>query len=92
MKNELKLSELQLKEIALDLETKIERGLASEGEEILCLPTYIHPASGKIEGKATTLDFNGTNFRATVVALTEGGIEMNPEDPKEKDLSVIRSQ
>jgi hexokinase len=92
MKNEFKLNEHQLKEIAHDLKKKIEQGLSVDGEEILCLPTYIHPAAGKIEGQATALDFGGTNFRAAVVTFAEGGIEINPENADEKDLSAIRSQ
>lgn len=92
MKNEFKLNERQLTEIAHDLKKKIEKGLRVDGEEILCLPTYIHPATGKIEGQATALDFGGTNFRAAVVTFAESGIEINPEDPEEKDLSAIRSE
>lgn len=92
MKNEFRLNEQQLKDIAIDLKKKIEEGLAGEGKEILCLPTYIHPSSGKIKGQATALDFGGTNFRAAVVTFASGGIEINPENADEKDLSVIRSQ
>lgn len=92
MKNEFKLNELQLKEIAHDLKRKIEEGLSKDNQEILCLPTYIHPSGGKISGQATALDFGGTNFRAAVVTFTEDGIDINPENAYEKDLSVIRSE
>lgn len=92
MKNEFKLNERQLTEIAHDLKKKIEQGLSVDGEEILCLPTYIHPRSGKIEGQATALDFGGTNFRAAVVTFRDGRIEINPENADEKDLSEIRSE
>ena len=91
MKNEFKLNDQQLKDIAVDLKKKIEEGLTVDGGEILCLPTYIHPASGKLHGQATALDFGGTNFRAAVITFTGDEIEVNPENADEKDLSVIRS-
>lgn len=93
MKNNVfKLKGKQLKEIALDLECKIEKGLTSEDGEIKCIPTYIHPLSGGIEGQATVLDLGGTNYRAAVVSFANGKAKITPENVDAKDLSAMKNK
>ncbi len=66
-----KLSNVHLKEIARELKEKIHKGLAKDGEEIACSPTYINPGKD-FEGKVLTLDWGGTNFRASVLLFEKG--------------------
>ncbi len=92
MKNVFRLNVDQLKEIALDLEKKIEEGLMKDGAEIKGIPTYIHPSTGGVEGQAVVLDFGGTNYRAAVVKFANGKSEISPENPDSKDLSVMKTK
>jgi hexokinase len=91
-KNLFKLKRKQLKEIALDLESKIEIGLINEDGEIKCIPTYIHPLTGGVEGQATVLDLGGTNYRAAVVSFANGKAEITPKNASAKDLSVMKTK
>ena len=91
-KNVFKLKRLQLKEIALDLEFKIEKGLNIDDGEIKCIPTYIHPLTGGVEGQATVLDLGGTNYRAAVVSFANGKAEIKPKNAGAKDLSVMKTK
>ena len=49
-RNIFKLENDQLKEIALSLRQKVEEGLAKDGQEIQCIPTFITPKSTNING------------------------------------------
>lgn len=69
MTNLFELDINQLIDIANDLKTKIETGLKTDGTEIKCLPTFIHPKKDGIKGEATVFDLGGTNFRAAVVSV-----------------------
>jgi len=91
-RNVFKLKQKQLKEIALDLESKIENGLSEENGEIKCIPTYIHPLTGGVEGQATVLDLGGTNYRAAVVNFANGKAKISPKNPDAKDLSVMKTK
>jgi len=91
-KNVFKLKQKQLKEIALDLECKIEKGLVNEDGEIKCIPTYIHPLTGGVEGQATVLDLGGTNYRAAIVSFANGKAEITPKNVDAKDLSVMKTK
>jgi hexokinase len=91
-KNIFKLKRKQLKEIALDLECKIENGLIKEDGEIKCIPTYIHPLTGGVEGQATVLDLGGTNYRAAVVSFANGKAKITPKNVEAKDLSVMKTK
>lgn len=91
-KNVFKLNVKQLKEISLDLESKIEEGLKKDGEEIKSIPTYIRPLTGGVEGTATVLDLGGTNYRAAVARFANGKAEISPENPDSKDLSVMKTK
>jgi hexokinase len=83
----------KLKQIALDLKTKIEAGLQKEGEEIQCLPTYISPkATADINGQAVVLDLGGTNYRVARVDFTNGKPTIHPENGWKRDLSEMKSE
>jgi hexokinase len=88
MKNQFALSNQQLLDIANDLRQKIETGLQTDGAEIKCLPTYIHPKKDGIEGEATVFDLGGTNFRAAVVSV---GNETKITGLAEKNITEMKS-
>ncbi|MFY9152063.1 MAG: hypothetical protein WAO52_08620 [Prolixibacteraceae bacterium] len=89
MNNKFALSASQLLEIADNLRSKIETGLKSDGTEIKCLPTYIHPKKDGIKGEAAVFDLGGTNFRAAVVAVDE---EPKISGMAEKDITEMKSE
>ncbi len=91
MKNIFKLKTKQLKEIALSLQTKVERGLSEKDTEIQCLPTFINPNTNINKGKALVLDLGGTNYRAALVDFVDGKPEIHPENGWKKDLSVMKT-
>ena len=70
--NIFELSIGQLKQIADNLQEKIETGLETDGEELKCLPTFIVPKDGSVEGRVLALDWGGTHFRAAVVEFAKG--------------------
>ena len=73
MKNNIfELSTDELKNIANNLQKKIEEGLEKDGMEISCIPTHIVPKENIDEGKVLVLDWGGTNFRAAIVELKNG--------------------
>ncbi len=90
-KNIFKLKTKQLKEIALDLQNKVEIGLHQENTEIQCLPTYVQPKTSGVEGKATVLDLGGTNYRAAVVDFSGDKPVISPKKGWSKDLSVMKT-
>ena len=87
-KNEFKLKTGQLKDIAHNLEDKIENGLKMDNTEIKSIPTYIHPLSCGAEGQAVVLDWGGTNFRAAVINFAGGVANITPKKAGGKDLSA----
>lgn len=89
MTNKFDLSASQLLDIADNLRSKIETGLKSDGTEIKCLPTYIHPKKDGIQGTATVLDLGGTNFRAAVVTVAE---EPKITGLSEKNITEMKSE
>ena len=90
--NIFKLSTVQLKEIALDLQLKVENGLKKHNTEIQCIPTYIKPKTLGVEGQATVLDLGGTNYRAAVVSFKDGKADIYPPNGWSKDLSVMKTK
>lgn len=90
--NIFKLSTVQLKEIALDLQQKVENGLKNHNTEIQCIPTYIKPKTLGVEGQATVLDLGGTNYRAAVVSFKDGKADIYPPNGWSKDLSVMKTK
>jgi len=62
----------ELKDIANNLQMKIEEGLKKDGMEISDIPTHIIPETDINDGKVLTLDWGGTNFRAAIVEFKNG--------------------
>jgi hexokinase len=91
-KNIFKLTTVQLKEIAVDLQQKVENGLNHPNTEIQCIPTYIKPKTLGVEGQATVLDLGGTNYRAAVVSFKDGKTDIYPPDGWSKDLSIMKTK
>jgi len=91
-KSEFKLKIAQLKQIALDLEDKIENGLKNDNTEVKSIPTYIHPLSCGAEGQAVVLDWGGTNYRAAVINFTGGVANITPKKAGGKDLSATTTK
>ena len=90
--NIFKLSTVQLKEIALDVQQKVENGLNHDNTEIQCIPTFVKPKTQGVEGEATVLDLGGTNYRAAVISFKDGKIDIYPEDGWSKDLSIMKTK
>lgn len=91
MKNIFKLKTKQLKEIAMSLQAKVEKGLSENNTEIQCIPTFINPDTNIKEGKALVLDLGGTNFRAAFIQFVNGKPVIHPENGWKKDLSVMKT-
>lgn len=89
MENPFALSIEQLADIARNLQQKIETGLQTDGTEIKCLPTYIHPKKDGISGTATVFDLGGTNFRAAVVSVGE---QTEITDIVEDDITEMKTE
>ncbi|MCD7977133.1 MAG: hexokinase [Tannerellaceae bacterium] len=89
-KNIFKLSGQQLKEIAVALKEKIEKGLETDNTEIQCIPTYIYPPETSVSGKTIVLDLGGTNYRVAAIDLKDGEPTIHPENGWKKDLSVMK--
>jgi len=70
--NIFELTTGELKNIANNLQKKIEEGLEKDGMEIKCIPTHIIPKKEIIDGKVLVLDWGGTNFRAAIVEFKGG--------------------
>lgn len=90
-KNIFNLKKKQLKEIALNLQYKIEKGLQEDNTELKCLPTYISPKTSGVTGKALVLDLGGTNYRTAVVEFSEGQQTIHPKDGWKRDLSEMKT-
>lgn len=91
-KIEFKLKTTQLKQIAHDLEDKIEIGLNNDNTEIKTIPTYIHPLSCSAEGQAVVLDWGGTNYRAAVINFAGGVAKITPKKAGSQDLSATTTK
>ena len=74
---EFELSTSQLKEFADCLRDRIQDGLAQDGQEIKCLPTYLSVPKGDHHGQALVIDTGGTNMRAALVSLEPGNGQIN---------------
>jgi len=70
--NIFELTTKELKNIADNLQKKIEEGLEKDGMEISCIPTHIIPKKEITDGKVLVLDWGGTNFRAAIVEFKNG--------------------
>lgn len=90
-KNIFWLDNDQLKEIARSFREKIEEGLNRDNAEIQCIPTFITPDIGSIQGKALVLDLGGTNYRVATVDFSNGAPAIHPNNGWKKDMSVMKS-
>lgn len=90
-KNIFKLDTKQLKEIAVSLQNKVNKGLEKENTEIQCIPTFIEPKTDNINGKALVLDLGGTNYRVATVSFVDSKATIHPENGWKKDLSVMKT-
>ena len=91
-KNEFRIKTSQLKEIALNLEDKINNGLKNDNTEVKSIPTYIHPLSCGAEGQAVVLDWGGTNYRAAVINFSGGIANISPKKAGGRDLSATTTK
>lgn len=91
-KNEFKLKTSQLKEIALNLEDKIQNGLKNDNTEVKSIPTYIHPLASGAEGQAVVLDWGGTNYRAAVINFAGGVANITPKKAGGIELSATTTK
>jgi len=91
-KNEFRLKTSQLKEIALNLEDKINNGLKNDNTEVKSIPTYIHPLSCGAEGQAVVLDWGGTNYRAAVINFAGGIANITPKKAGGTELSATTTK
>ena len=89
MENIFDLTTEQLREIANNLQAKIEEGLKKDGMEISDIPTHISPKQDISNGKVLTLDWGGTNFRAAVVEFKNGKPFII--ETKKKPLSAVET-
>ena len=89
-KNIFWLDNDQLKEIARSFREKIEEGLNRDNAEIQCIPTFITPDTGSIQGKALVLDLGGTNYRVATVDFSNGTPAIHPNNGWKKDMSVMK--
>ena len=69
------LSLEQLNDIRAALGQRIEEGLASDGQQVACLPAYLAQPQAGLKGDALVVDAGGTNVRAAWVKL-DGGAEV----------------
>lgn len=70
------LTTLECKDIASDLQKKIEEGLQAKEKEILAIPTYISPKKVLEDERVLVLDWGGTTFRAAIVEFKNGKPEV----------------
>lgn len=91
-KKEFRLKMGQLKEIAVNLEDKIENGLKHDDTELKSIPTYIHPLTCSVEGQAVVLDWGGTNYRAAAINFEGGVATITPKKAGGKEISAATSK
>jgi len=86
------LSTEQLKEIALELQAEVEKGLEKDNQEVQCIPTYINPNTAIDKGKALVLDLGGTNYRAAIVEFSKGKAVIHPQDGLSKKIKDMKTK
>ncbi|MDR3137958.1 MAG: hexokinase [Tannerellaceae bacterium] len=91
-KNVFALGHAELKEIAVSLHKKVEKGLKEENTEVQCIPTYINPKTSGIKGKSLVLDLGGTNYRVATVDFNDGSPKIHPQNGWKTDLSVMKTK
>ena len=91
-KNIFGLDSEQLRDIALSLKAKIEKGLCEDNSEVQCIPTFITPKTDGIKGKAVVLDLGGTNYRVAKVDFSGKEPVIHPNNGWKIDLSIMKQQ
>ena len=84
MHRDFNLSNKQFLEIARQMAEKTKKGLKEEGNEILCIPTFVPIQSKKPSGRLLVMDLGGTNVRCAQVLLENGRLEIERGPVKEK--------
>lgn len=90
MENIFALTTDELRDIANSLQARIEEGLREDNQEILAIPTHIHPKEQIDDERVLALDWGGTNFRAAIVEY-KAGVATIIEDVKDK-LSKVETK
>jgi len=74
----------RLKALALEFEKRVAEGLAEDGRELICMPTYIPSIRLPDSGTAYVIDLGGTNVRAATVSFRHGSctIDRGPSEAK----------
>lgn len=88
---EFLLTRNQLVDVALELGRRLQEGLAADGQEIACFPTYLGVGSANLSGEALVLDLGGTNLRAARVRVTAGQPELTA-GPAGAQLPIRRGE
>jgi hexokinase len=87
----LALTHSQLVEVARVFGERVAEGLAADGREIRCLPTYVSAAGTVRRGCALVVDLGGSNVRAAVVGNVEGALRVE-RGPVGSRLPLERGQ
>ena len=72
MDDRFDLSVDELTDMAMDLYRKIRLGFEDTDAEIRCLPAFIAPPEGPLNGNVAVIDLGGSNLRVAVVSIKEG--------------------
>lgn len=83
-----RLSREQLEDVRAALAERIREGLAADQQEIAALPSYYRAPDRSRTGRALVIDTGGTNMRAAVVAVEEGGRTQLVKGPLKKRLTA----
>ena len=82
--NPFELNIGRLTALVLEFEKRVEEGLAENGRELICMPTYIPSIRLPDSGTAYVIDLGGTNVRAATVSFRKGSciIDRGPSEVK----------
>ena len=75
--NDFELTTAQLLDTAAIFQTRIEKGLAEDGQELKCLATRIPSIQPPDHGDAYALDLGGTNVRAAAIRFENGSYRIS---------------
>ncbi|MFV0346894.1 MAG: hexokinase family protein [Bacteroidales bacterium] len=98
MHNLLSLDIKQQRSISNAFSERVLQGLEKDGQELLCIPTYVSPIEGELNGAVTVVDFGGTNLRVAVVEFKKGaatvthgpvGKKLDPELGETSSLEAL---
>lgn len=84
MPSDFYLSIDQLITVARRMQRQLRAGLAADGGEIACIPTFVPITEIPGQGGALVLDLGGTNIRCAQVCLENGRLALEKGPLKEK--------